>query len=146
MTKMICCMLATIILILPRLSPAFLPQLSLYHHNCPLFAHHHNYPYLVWTIHVLFPKIPLYTTFIFYSYHKFPYITTIITVSSYTQKKKFSKYLCFLIKSTILDHCQIVYMSCIIVTLHVLVYCVSKHASIRLVQPNFKIHDVHVVR
>ena len=39
------------------------------------------------------------------------------------------------------------YMSCIIVvTLHVPVYCVINNASIRLYQPNFKIHDVHVLR
>ena len=38
-----------------------------------------------------------------------------------------------------------VYMSCIIVTLHVPVYCVKNNASIRLCQPNFKIHDVHVL-
>ena len=42
-------------------------------------------------------------------------------------------------------HCQIIYMSCIIVTLHVLVYCVINNASIRLYQPNFKIHDKHVL-
>ena len=33
-------------------------------------------------------------------------------------------------------------MSCIIVTLHVPVYCVINNASIRLYQPNFKMHDV----
>ena len=38
------------------------------------------------------------------------------------------------------------YMSCIIVTLHVPVYCVTNNASIRLYQPNFKMHDVHVLR
>ena len=43
-------------------------------------------------------------------------------------------------------HCQIVYMSCIIVTLYAPVYCVTNNASIRLHQPNFKIHDVHVLR
>ena len=36
-------------------------------------------------------------------------------------------------------HCQIVYMSCLIVTLHVPVYCVINNAFIRLYQPNFKI-------
>ena len=36
-------------------------------------------------------------------------------------------------------------MNCIIVTLHVPVYCVINNASIRLYQPNFKIHDVHVL-
>ena len=43
-------------------------------------------------------------------------------------------------------HCQISYMSCIIVTLQVPVYCVRNNASIRLYQPNFKMHDVHVLR
>ena len=65
----------------------------------------------------------------------------------YTQKKKFSQYLCFLIKSTILD---ISLSNCI----HELYYrnftctCyyVVNNASIRLCQPNFKIHDVHVLR
>ena len=42
--------------------------------------------------------------------------------------------------------CQIKYMSCIIVTLHESVYCVINNASIRLYQPNFKIHDVHVLQ
>ena len=37
-------------------------------------------------------------------------------------------------------------MSCIIVALHVSVYCVTNNASIRLYQPNFKMHDVHVLR
>ena len=37
-------------------------------------------------------------------------------------------------------------MSCIIATLHVIVYFVTKNASIRLYQPNFKMHDVHVLR
>ena len=36
-------------------------------------------------------------------------------------------------------------MSCIIVTLHVPVYFVINNASIRLYQPNFKIHDVHML-
>ena len=36
-------------------------------------------------------------------------------------------------------------MSCIIVPLHEPVYCVINNASIRLYQPNFKIHDVHVL-
>ena len=43
-------------------------------------------------------------------------------------------------------HCQILYMSCIIITLHVPFYCVTNNASIRLYQPNFKMHDVHVLR
>ena len=65
----------------------------------------------------------------------------------YTQKKKFSQYLCFLIKSTILHiSLSFFYMSCIIVTLHLPVYCVTNNASIRLYQPNFKMHDVHVLR
>ena len=38
------------------------------------------------------------------------------------------------------------YMSCIIVTLHVPVYCVINTASIGLYQPNFKMHDVHMLR
>ena len=65
----------------------------------------------------------------------------------YTQKKKFSQYLCFLIKSTIL-HISLsnFYMSCIIITLHLPVHCVTNNASIRLYQPNFKMHDVHVLR
>ena len=42
-------------------------------------------------------------------------------------------------------HCQIFYMSCIIVTLHLPVNCVTNNASIRLYQPNFKMHDVHVL-
>ena len=33
-----------------------------------------------------------------------------------------------------------------IVTLHVPVYCVTDNASIRLYQPNFKMHDMHVLR
>ena len=37
-------------------------------------------------------------------------------------------------------------MSCIIVTLHVPVYCVINNASISLHQSNFKMHDVHVLR
>ena len=37
-------------------------------------------------------------------------------------------------------------MGCIIVTLQVLVYCVTNYASIRLYQPNFKMHDLHVLR
>ena len=37
-------------------------------------------------------------------------------------------------------------MSCLIVTLHVLVYCVINNASIKLYQPNFEMHDVHVLR
>ena len=65
----------------------------------------------------------------------------------YTQKKKFSQYLCFLIKSTILD---ISLSNCI----HELYYrnftCIhllcEKKASIRLYQPNFKMHDVHMQR
>ena len=67
--------------------------------------------------------------------------------SNYTQKKKFSQYLCFLIKSTILD---ISLSNCIhelyYLTLHVSVYCVINNASIRLYQPIFKIHDVHVLQ
>ena len=65
----------------------------------------------------------------------------------YTQKKKFSQYLCFLIKSTIL-HISLSNFS------HELYYrnftctcyCVTNNASIRLYQPNFKMHDVHVLR
>ena len=66
---------------------------------------------------------------------------------SYTQKKKFSQYLCFLIKSTIL-HISLSFfdLSCIIVTLHFPFHCVTNNASIRLYQPNFKMHDVHVLR
>ena len=37
-------------------------------------------------------------------------------------------------------------MSCIIVTLHVPVYCVINNVSIRLYRPNFKILDVHMLR
>ena len=37
-------------------------------------------------------------------------------------------------------------MSCIIVTLHVPVFCVTNNASIRLYQAIFKMHDVHVLR
>ena len=40
----------------------------------------------------------------------------------------------------------IFYMSCIIVTLHLPVHCVTNNASIRLYQPKFKMHDVHVLR
>ena len=36
-------------------------------------------------------------------------------------------------------------MSCIIVTLHLPVHCVTNNASIRLYQPNSKMHDVHVL-
>ena len=50
------------------------------------------------------------------------------------------------INNTALYHCQILNMSCIIVTLHVPVYCMTNNASIRLYQPNFKKHDVHVLR
>ena len=65
----------------------------------------------------------------------------------YTQKKKFSQYLCFLIKSTIL-HISLSYF------IHELYYCnftctcycVTNNAFIRLYQPNFKMHDVHVLR
>ena len=32
------------------------------------------------------------------------------------------------------------------VTLHVHFHCVINNASIRLYQPNFKMHDVHVLR
>ena len=65
----------------------------------------------------------------------------------YTQKKKFSQYLCFLKNQQYWTyHCQISYMSCIIVTLQVPVYCVTNNASIRLYQPNFKMHNVHVLR
>ena len=65
----------------------------------------------------------------------------------YTQKKKFSQYLYFLIKSTILhiSLSNFFYMSCIIVTLHVPVCSVTNNASIRLYQTNFKMHDVHVL-
>ena len=60
-------------------------------------------------------------------------------VPVYTQKKKFSQYLCFLIKSTILHiSLSFFYMSCIIVTLHLPIHCVTNNASIRLYQPNFK--------
>ena len=38
------------------------------------------------------------------------------------------------------------YMSCIIVTLHLPVHCVTNNASNRLYQPNFKMHDVHLLR
>ena len=41
---------------------------------------------------------------------------------------------------------QIVYSSYIIATLHVSVFYVKNNASIRLYQPNFKMHDVHVLR
>ena len=37
-------------------------------------------------------------------------------------------------------------MSCIIVTLHVQVYCVTNNASIRQYQPNLKKHDAHVLQ
>ena len=74
--------------------------------------------------------------------------TFFITVSTtYTQKKKFSQYLCFLIKSTILD----ISLSNLIHELYNrnftrTCYCVTNNASIRLYQPNFKMHDVHVLR
>ena len=69
-----------------------------------------------------------------------------VDVHYYTQKKKFSQYLCFLIKSKILHiSLSFFYISCIIVTLHVPVYCVTNNASITLYQPNFKMHDVHVL-
>ena len=42
-------------------------------------------------------------------------------------------------------HCQFFYMSCISVTLHLPVHFVTNNASIRLYQPNFKMHDVHVL-
>ena len=65
---------------------------------------------------------------------------------NYTQKKKFGQYLCVLINQQYwIYHCQIVYMSCIIVTLHVPVYCVTNNASIRMYQPNFEMHNVHVL-
>ena len=71
---------------------------------------------------------------------KFP-----IQGKKYTQKKKFSQYLCFLIKSSKLD---ISLSNCIhelyYLTSHVPVYCVINNASIRLYQPYFKIHDVHM--
>ena len=65
----------------------------------------------------------------------------------YTQKIKFSQYLCFLIKSTILNISLSFF-------LHELYYrnftctCLlrDKYATIRLYQPNFKMHDVHVLR
>ena len=38
------------------------------------------------------------------------------------------------------------YMSCIIVTLHLPVHCVTNNAFIRLYQRSFKMHDVHVLR
>ena len=57
----------------------------------------------------------------------------------YTQKKKFSQYICFLINQQYwIYHCQIVYTSCIIVTLHVPVYCVKNNASIRLYPTKFQ--------
>ena len=65
----------------------------------------------------------------------------------YTQKKKFSQYLCFLIKSTILH----ISLSNFIHELYYRnficsCYCVTNYASVRLYQPNFKMHDVHVLR
>ena len=38
------------------------------------------------------------------------------------------------------------YISCIIVTLHFPVHCVTNNAFIKLYQPNFKMHDVYVRR
>ena len=72
-----------------------------------------------------------------------------VQFSKYTQKKMFSQYLCFLIKSTILHISLsnfIRELTCIIVTFHVPVHCLTNHASIRLYQPNFEMHDVHVLR
>ena len=65
----------------------------------------------------------------------------------YTQKKKFSQYLCFLIKSTVLhislsNFIQELYYRNFICTC----YCVTNNAFIRFYQPNFKMHDVHVLR
>ena len=37
-------------------------------------------------------------------------------------------------------------MSCIIAILYVPVYCVINNATIRLYQPNFKVHGMHVLR
>ena len=69
-------------------------------------------------------------------------------ISIYTQKKKFSQYLCFLIKSTILNislsnflyesHYRNSTCTCLLRD--------EKNSSIRLYQPNFKMHDVHVLR
>ena len=59
-------------------------------------------------------------------------------------KNRIASLLC--IFESIIYHCQILYMSCIIVTLHVPVDCVTNNASIRLYQPNFEMHDVHVLR
>ena len=42
---------------------------------------------------------------------------------------------------------RITSLLCIFETIiHVSVYCVKNNASIRLYQPNFKMHDVHVLR
>ena len=65
----------------------------------------------------------------------------------YNQKKKFGQYLCFLIKPTILH----ISLSNFIHELYYRTftctcYCVTNNASIRLYQPNFKMHDVHVLR
>ena len=66
-------------------------------------------------------------------------ILSFMSSSLYTQKKKFSQYLCFLIKSTILHislsnfiH-EFYYRS-----LTCTCYCLTNNAFIRLYQPNFK--------
>ena len=62
------------------------------------------------------------------------------------EKSLFSIYVFSLNQHYWIYHCQFVYMSCIIVTLHVPIYFVTNNTSMRLYQPNFKIHDVHVLR
>ena len=65
--------------------------------------------------------------------------------SKYTQKKKFSQYLCFLIKSTILDislsNCihELIFRTFTCTCLLCDKYCLNKTVSTK-----FKIHDVHV--
>ena len=58
-------------------------------------------------------------------------------------EEKVRQYLCFLLKSTILD---ISLSNCIHELYYVPVYRVINNASSRLHQPNLKIHDVYVLR
>ena len=66
---------------------------------------------------------------------------------TYTQKKKVSQKLCFLIKSTILDISFSNFIHAL--SYHNFTctcYCEINYVFIRLHQPNFNIHDVHVLR
>ena len=58
---------------------------------------------------------------------------------TYTQKKSLvSIYVLSLNQQYCIYHCQFFYMSCIIVALHVPVYCVTNNASIRLINQFLK--------